>query len=90
MVTTQIELPDIVYRRATRAAKSRGMSLADFARAEIERALVVPVPVKPSGKKWMLPGPFDVDILPGLTDERLKEIAQRDLYEECLASGFKG
>ena len=92
MVTTQIELPDIVYRRATRAAKSRGVSLADFARAEIERAvaLAVPVQAKPPKRKWRLPGPFGLDIRPGMTDGKLKEIAQRDPYEERLSESLKG
>ncbi|MDR2848974.1 MAG: hypothetical protein LBW77_00265 [Verrucomicrobiota bacterium] len=83
MRTAVIEIPDAVYRRAERAAKARGVSFAAFARAEIERG------AKPA-KKWHPPGPFDFTINPSLTDADLKEIAQRDPYEERLAEGLGG
>jgi hypothetical protein len=83
MRTAVIEIPDAVYRQAEQAAKARGLSFAEFARAEIERG------ARPA-KRWRPPGPFDFTINPSLTDADLKEIAQRDPYEERLAGGLEG
>ena len=57
MTRTQIQLPDLLYRRAKALADAREVSLAELVRNGLEYMLRVSALPAASGQEWELPEP---------------------------------
>ena len=83
MVRTQIQLPDAVYEQAKRLAETREISMAELLRRGLELIISqYPEPDK-VGANWSLPKPRSMGWR-GLSDEQIKEQAQKTGFEEAL------
>jgi len=81
-----VQLPNEIYERAKRVAKSREISLAELTRRGLEYILAVYSDERLARSAWELPSPRNLG-WKGLTDEALKEEAQRTSTEAALAEG---
>ena len=83
MTRTQIQLPDDIYARAKKVAEAREVSLAELTREGLEYILSVYEP--DPAADWQLPKPRKLG-WKNLTEEQLKEQAQRTSPEATVAS----
>lgn len=83
MVTTEIELPDEVYRQAERLAADTGLTLADVVRNSLERTL--PSYSQKSGD-WRPPQPVSLGIVGPVEDDERRLLANDPTYvPKCMA-----
>ena len=83
MTRTQIQLPDETYARAKKLCEAREIPLAELARRGIEYILSVYAPESDANREWHPPKPRRLG-WKGLTDEEIKEEAQRTPVEVSL------
>ncbi len=81
MVRTQVQIPDELYAKAKRLAEQREISLAELARRGLEYMLSVYPTTEGLVPNWQPPQPRHLG-WKGLSDEELKEEAQRSTAEE--------
>lgn len=88
MVKTQVQIPDELYHDTKKIAKQYEMSFAEVVRRGLEQ-MRMHYPLRKKGKAaWQPPTPRNLG-WGGLSDEELKEVAQRTSFEEELMNSKK-